>query len=276
MNSTCVVCGSQENLLRCARCKKTFYCSRTHQKQDWKRHKPTCNTADDQNVQTLNVEKETNGTLPVVGSSEDEILSSCAQSLSPNLYKSKVNDENMPASKENLRFDPSFHCTTLNKSRGPDTDIDLMSLNVLRDMNDYGVCVVDNFLGEEKGRLVLKEVLNMYSSGVFKDGQLVSNRGRTDLKTIRGDKIAWVDGKESFCNYIGSLISQVDAVIIRANKMENNGKMGQYNINGRTKVRNICFIHTPLNYFSIDSYYHYILSTNWLSILIADLYYLMN
>lgn len=34
-------------------------------------------------------------------------------------------------------------------------------------------------------------------------------------------------------------VFQVDNIILRANKMANNGKMGDYVINGRTKVHNI-------------------------------------
>lgn len=33
-----------------------------------------------------------------------------------------------------------------------------------------------------------------------------------------------------------TLVFQVDNIILRANKMANNGKMGDYVINGRTKV----------------------------------------
>ncbi|KXJ76712.1 hypothetical protein RP20_CCG009139 [Aedes albopictus] len=40
--------------------------------------------------------------------------------------------------------------------------------SLIRDMNEYGVCVLDNFLGQERGLKVLHEVTNMYSSGVFK------------------------------------------------------------------------------------------------------------
>ena len=104
-------------------------------------------------------------------------------------------------------------------------------------MDTYGVCVVDNFLGPEMGMAVLDEVRTMYSKGVFKDGQLVSNKAKNDLKTIRGDQITWLDGKESSCRNIGFLISQVDNIIVRANKMDDNGKMGEYFITGRTKVR---------------------------------------
>lgn len=38
---------------------------------------------------------------------------------------------------------------------------------VIRDMTQYGVCVLDNFLGKERGQLVLNEVLTMYKSGIF-------------------------------------------------------------------------------------------------------------
>lgn len=40
--------------------------------------------------------------------------------------------------------------------------------SLIRDMNEYGVCVLDNFLGQDRGIQVLQEVTNMYSSGVFK------------------------------------------------------------------------------------------------------------
>lgn len=43
-----------------------------------------------------------------------------------------------------------------------------MSLSVIRDMNEFGVCVLDNFIGEERGKKVLEEVHNMYNAGYFK------------------------------------------------------------------------------------------------------------
>ncbi len=38
----CAVCSSTERLLTCSRCKRVDYCSRDHQKADWKRHKHLC------------------------------------------------------------------------------------------------------------------------------------------------------------------------------------------------------------------------------------------
>lgn len=108
--------------------------------------------------------------------------------------------------------------------------------NIIRDMDLYGFCVLDNFLGNERGMTVLNEVLNHYNMGTFKDGQLVRNKASDNLKTIRGDQILWVDGLEDGCKHIGQLISDVDAVVMGSNKMNNNGKLGDYTINGRTKV----------------------------------------
>ncbi|CAO1438634.1 unnamed protein product [Diamesa hyperborea] len=119
--------------------------------------------------------------------------------------------------------------------------IEEMCSNLIRDMNEYGVCVLDNFLGLDRGNAVLQEVTNMYSAGVFKDGQLVANRSKQDLKRIRGDKITWLGGKENGVTNIGHLINQVDAVITLANRMNDNGKLSNYNIRERTKAMVACY-----------------------------------
>lgn len=201
-------------------------------------------------------------TLPITyeGSSEDTILGARAELLNPALESSRIlenlnnADLEMPTRHHNgtdnfpeVQLDqkeellPPF----LHRNRDDIEELlDEICRNMIRDMNSYGVCVVDNFLGKEKGEAVLREVLNMYSAGLFKDGQLVSNKASAnDLKTIRGDQITWLDGKEQQCQNIGALISRVDAIIMRANKMHNNGKIGNYTINGRTKVSILCLLH---------------------------------
>ena len=40
--------------------------------------------------------------------------------------------------------------------------------NIISDMNQYGLSVVDDFLGMEKGLQILNEVHRMYAAGVFK------------------------------------------------------------------------------------------------------------
>lgn len=202
---------------------------------------------------SLRSNKTDDRTSPVTyeASSEDAILESYAELLNPALESSNLIDDlrntdlgvsirhtgtkNLPEvqlSREEL-LPPFLH-------RNRDSIEELMDeicRNVIKDMNKYGICVVDNFLGREKGEAVLREVLSMYSAGLFKDGQLVSSKvGANNLKTIRGDQITWLDGKEKQCQNIGTLISRVDAIIMRANKMQDNGEIGNYTINGRTKV----------------------------------------
>ncbi|CAK9807639.1 Egl nine homolog 1 (Fragment) [Anthophora plagiata] len=349
----CVVCNRTDKLLRCSRCKAVFYCTKEHQRRDWKRHKEFCAIHSVQSivsdtVSTVNqnsIQQSTKkdsslrncqiSTVPVVsnlsensvlettrelnatpevhhntkrlggtnkhtekvkgqsqhkesqnpkrksnntktkgtrtnrvdgwtspityeGSSEDTILGARTESLNPALESSRIlsnlqDDElDMPTQHHNgMKNFPEVRLTCeeellppfLHKNKNNrEKIIDDISRDVIKDMDEYGMCVVDNFLGAEKGLQVLNEVLNMYSAGLFKDGQLVSNKaGANDLKTIRGDQITWLDGKEKQCQNIGMLISQVDAVIMRANKMCNNGKMGNYTINGRTKAMVACY-----------------------------------
>lgn len=40
----CAVCDKTDKLQRCSRCKAVFYCTREHQRRDWKRHKEFCAT----------------------------------------------------------------------------------------------------------------------------------------------------------------------------------------------------------------------------------------
>ncbi|XP_020291080.1 egl nine homolog 1 isoform X2 [Pseudomyrmex gracilis] len=340
----CAICNKTDKLLRCSRCKAVFYCTKEHQRRDWKRHREFCathpaeeplsaanknfnrqipsnkhnpspgnrrtpsapvsnltehpnvldasdvaiepnnrkakhftesitqgeNKSKQEQKKNHNLKKKTTNsgktrnshntadewTLPITyeGSSEDTILEANAELLNPSLESSKIlyslNDTDLGLSTHNdmknlavprlgqeEEFSPPFlHRNNLEEF------INKICQYVIRDMNEYGVCVVDKFLGKEKGLAVLNEVLDMYSAGLFKDGQLVSNKASAnDLKTIRGDQIIWLDGKEQQCQNIGMLISQVDAIIMRANKMHNNGKIGNYTITGRTKAMVACY-----------------------------------
>lgn len=40
--NVCRLCGALENLSMCGGCRRAWYCSKAHQKEDWKAHKPTC------------------------------------------------------------------------------------------------------------------------------------------------------------------------------------------------------------------------------------------
>lgn len=106
---------------------------------------------------------------------------------------------------------------------------------VVRDLEKYGICVVDNFLGRERAEALHSSVVSMYNSGVFVDGETVSSSLET-TRNIRGDKITWVDGTEKTSTNIAYLISTVDAVIMNSIRMKGNGQLGQREISGRTKV----------------------------------------
>lgn len=40
----CAVCNKTDKLSRCSRCKVVFYCTKEHQRRDWKRHREFCAT----------------------------------------------------------------------------------------------------------------------------------------------------------------------------------------------------------------------------------------
>ncbi|KAM8953508.1 prolyl hydroxylase EGLN2 [Pelodytes ibericus] len=109
-------------------------------------------------------------------------------------------------------------------------------------MEYYGICVRDHFLGDALGSRVLDEVELLNSSGKFRDGQLVTQR-TIPSKNIRGDQIAWVEGKEPGCENIGVLMSRIDEVIMHCS-----GKLGSYIINGRTKAMVACYPGNGMGY----------------------------
>jgi len=162
----------------------------------------------------------------------------------------QLSGDNLDAGSEIMQISPSnpkyinhskLDDHLLYKAIDDQIGLEEMCLSLVRDMNEYGVCVLDNFIGEERGLKVLQETKSMYSAGYFKDGQLVASKDKRSSRNIRGDKIAWVDGTESGVSNIKFLMNQVDAVITMANRMNNNGKLGQYKIRERTKAMVACY-----------------------------------
>lgn len=79
---------------------------------------------------------------------------------------------------------------------------------------------------------------DLHSLGVFQAGQVVSRNVQDQARgMIRGDKITWVTGSEPNCSAIGQLVSIVDSLVARANKHQDAGKLAEYNITWRTRVR---------------------------------------
>lgn len=123
-----------------------------------------------------------------------------------------------------------------NEDRIMETSRDFIKIctHFVKDLNDYGMSVMDSFLGTERGDLVYEEVVSLHNAGLFREGQLVRNDTRN--RDIRGDEIIWLVGNETQCPNIRYLIRAIDNIVIKSNKLPNNGKLGQYRIDGRTKV----------------------------------------
>ncbi|XP_066514786.1 prolyl hydroxylase EGLN2 [Hoplias malabaricus] len=113
----------------------------------------------------------------------------------------------------------------------------IAKLYIVPCMKYYGICVKDGFLGPRLGDKVLKEVETLNNSGKFRGGQLVSQRN-IPSNNIRGDQIAWVEGKEPGCDSIGILMAHIDEAIMHSSA---NGQLGNYAINGRTKAMVACY-----------------------------------
>lgn len=104
-------------------------------------------------------------------------------------------------------------------------------------MKYYGICVKENFLGPQLGDMVLEEVEVLNRSGKFRGGQLVSQRN-IPSRSIRGDQIAWVEGREPGCKSIGALMAHIDEAVMHSAA---NGQLGDCVINGRTKAMVACY-----------------------------------
>lgn len=279
----CELCGKMENLLRCGRCRSSFYCSKEHQRQDWKKHKLICRGSDSGGSLAAEGgaaeprksggggdqpfhQGARHGRPPAAGRDGEERSSKKATALPAKPQRDANSEESTvvtnnhvaklapgartqeeeedkeaavaaagPAAeaghfyrdKSNLTGEASLRPNGQMKSLVPQR---LALEYIVPCMNKHGICVVDEFLGKELGGQIEQEVLALHHTGRFTDGQLVSQKSDSS-RDIRGDKITWVEGKEPGCKTIGKLMNSMDDLIRHCN-----GKLGNYKINGRTKV----------------------------------------
>ncbi|XP_038616763.1 egl nine homolog 1 [Tachyglossus aculeatus] len=207
----CELCGKMENLLRCARCRSSFYCSKEHQRQDWKKHKLICGHGGPAE------QPPPTAPPPAPAPPPPPPAAAAAASSGPDepVYPPggpRPNGQTKPLPALKLALEYIVPC-----------------------MNKHGICVVDDFLGRETGQRIGDEVRALRDTGRFTDGQLVSQKSDSS-KDIRGDKITWIEGKEPGCRAIGRLMSSMDDLIRHCN-----GKLGNYKINGRTKAMVACY-----------------------------------
>lgn len=277
----CELCGKMENLLRCGRCRSSFYCSKEHQRQDWKKHKLVCQSGEGAPGHGAGPHPHA-GPSPAaavqppwaVGAKEARKAAprrDSAAAAAGDAAKAKAKPaaaasppraapggrgpaaaaaEAEPAKEEALGRSSLFqekanlyppsntpgeglsHGGGLrpNGQTKPLPALKLALEYIVPCMNKHGICVVDDFLGKETGQQIGEEVRALHDTGKFTDGQLVSQKSDSS-KDIRGDQITWIEGKEPGCETIGLLMSSMDDLIRHCN-----GKLGNYKINGRTKV----------------------------------------
>ncbi|XP_056147359.1 egl nine homolog 1 isoform X2 [Lampris incognitus] len=238
----CELCGKMENLLKCGRCRSSFYCSKEHQKQHWKKHKLICKEADKaqlskhrtghtqpcgdaggrERAQEKNRAERADSAARSGGDDDDDDDDDDAA-----VVKGFITYPEEPALDDKQEGDVSNNAKPNGQTRiSPQK---LATEYIVPSMNKHGICVVDNFLGTETGMCVLEDVAALHKTGKFTDGQLVSQKSDS-TKDIRGDQIAWIEGREPGCEKILFLMSRMDDLVRHCN-----GKLGNYTINGRTK-----------------------------------------
>ncbi|XP_026902741.1 egl nine homolog 1 isoform X3 [Acinonyx jubatus] len=291
----CELCGKMENLLRCSRCRSSFYCSKEHQRQDWKKHKLVCQGGEGAPGPGAGQHRHP-GSAPPASAPPPRAGGAGAREARKAVPRrdSAAAVENAGAraagdaakAKAKPAADPAAAATPLRAAAGgqgqaaaaaaevepakeealarasqyqekanlyppsntpgeglshggglrpngqtkPLPALKLALEYIVPCMNKHGICVVDDFLGKETGQQIGDEVRALHDTGKFTDGQLVSQKSDSS-KDIRGDKITWIEGKEPGCETIGRLMSSMDDLIRHCN-----GKLGNYKINGRTKV----------------------------------------
>lgn len=241
----CELCGKMENLLKCGRCRSSFYCSKEHQKQHWKEHKLICKADGAQNPKHKSEKLPPPPPPPPPPPSGDpkepekcSDKSSAEQADSaaspPTANSAAAPEGGGGGAAEDGGSGGGSTETATSNGQASSSPQKLAMEYIVPCMNRHGICVVDNFLGVETGLGILENVKALHKTGKFTDGQLVSQKSDS-TKDIRGDKITWIEGREAGCEKIRFLMSRMDDLVRHCN-----GKLGNYAINGRTKVSTVC------------------------------------
>lgn len=273
---SCGLCQTQCDLKVCNRCRSVWYCSVGHQREHYTQHKSFCKenavaTESGGGVGGLNSmggavnkkkknkrhqQHQTNFSLD--SSVLDEVMNlSSVSDFQMQLQGSGVGvgggRRRRPLTDSSLEASSQSHQRSSLVQVCPDSQsfeeggftqewFSRVMLSVVTDLNKYGVCVVDDFLGPERADHILGEVRDLHQRGVFCDGQVVSRNVQDHARgRIRGDKITWVTGGEPNCGCIGQLVSLVDKLVANANKHQDAGELAKYNIAWRTQAMVACY-----------------------------------
>lgn len=124
-------------------------------------------------------------------------------------------------------------------------DLDSVARFVCGSLKAKYFSVINDVFEDEKALKILNEVKQLHKSGVFQDGQLSGGRTASDIDQkftetkIRGDKITWLEGNETYAPNIVKLIEFVDTLVICCNNLPNG--ISEYRIEGRAKAMVACY-----------------------------------
>ncbi|XP_041468755.1 prolyl hydroxylase EGLN3-like [Lytechinus variegatus] len=220
--NSCVTCGSTENIKQCAKCLSVAYCSKEHQVQDWKKHRKNCKKLLQNGKQNDDRSPITHSTSSKETNQDSKLDQSASINLTFEFDKRPYKPRNYPQP----------------------TGKDLVSLaeHVTSQLKSNNFCVVDSIFNPTLANEVLKEVIEVHSSGIFIDGQLSGGRRNSSdtivtKKTIRGDEITWLEGNEKQFPYICMLVKTLDKLLSKMNIY----LKGECDVGGRTKAMVACY-----------------------------------
>ncbi|CAC5368108.1 EGLN [Mytilus coruscus] len=199
----CNVCGSTENLKRCARCRNVLYCCREHQIANWSTHKSKCRKPDTQK------DNDCYGHVSISGIKDDDVM----------------------------EFDKRDFIET--EFTTPKTKDPLgLGKFIIQMLKKQGYCVVDGLFEQSHLHKVREEVRGLEMTNVMEPGKLAGGRtGREEKEkvvnaNIRSDKLKWMEGNENEYPNICKVIKIMDTILVNVNLFFK----GQHNINRRTKA----------------------------------------
>jgi len=164
----------------------------------------------------------------------DKATKEIEEELAKNKHKHKQNNSECVSKTSGITEEPEDKM----KSEKSESWISEAVTVVIEHLNKFGACVIDNFIGETRGSEILTEVLELQKLQTFQEGQLASVKAE---KSIRSDQITWTDGSDEQTPQINTLISMLDNIVMTANKTPDNGSLGKYRIQSRTKAMIACY-----------------------------------
>nr|XP_002127497.1 egl nine homolog 1 [Ciona intestinalis] len=210
---TCQVCNTPEQLRTCSECRTVWYCSREHQRSDWKVHKTNCKMSVTHRKENTNL---------------------IAEKIAEETGRLQIGKTKLP---NNPQWGAANSVTMETFSNDEITEKDRqMSNNIWKSMQQHGLCMLDKFLPEEQAEQVLSDVTQLYrSKDCFSDGEIVKQGSNLGPERVRGDRVKWIDETFQECKAIQFVTRKLDKMVHLCSTL------GHCRIVSRTKPMVACY-----------------------------------